>query len=266
MSTHEIRLRAILGSVGVHLFLLVILLLWHVDSTIISSPPIQLTLQSFTFPVSEVRPEPAGGSGPREGGGRTKSRATGKQPATRTTRVNLPERRLAPLDDIVPVPDAHTKDAQDRAGQERARVSEGSMARKERQAGTGGKETATDRSGTSRSSSTAGSGSVRESGSAGTGRSSLSGDIQWIGGGKRKRISGSLPKYPAGTTVEAQIRLELVVAPNGKVRSVRAVQKANARLEEAAIREVRKWRFEPLARSVKQLDQKCRVTFNFRLK
>jgi TonB family protein len=94
----------------------------------------------------------------------------------------------------------------------------------------------------------------------------LSGDIQWVGGGKRKRISGSLPKYPSGSTVEAQIRLEATVAPNGSVRSVRAVQKANARLEEAGIREVRKWRFEPLPRSVKQRDQKCLITFNFRLK
>jgi TonB family protein len=55
------------------------------------------------------------------------------------------------------------------------------------------------------------------------------------------------------------------VAPNGTVKSVKPAQKANARLEEAAMRELRRWRFEPLSRTLPQREQKCVVTFNFKL-
>jgi len=60
--------------------------------------------------------------------------------------------------------------------------------------------------------------------------------------------------------------MEAVVTPDGKVKSVRPAQKGNARLEDAASRVLRTWRFEPLPRAFPQRDQRCLVTFNFTLR
>jgi TonB family protein len=69
--------------------------------------------------------------------------------------------------------------------------------------------------------------------------------------------------YPKGVNIEAQIRLEAQVMPDGRIRAVRPVQKGNTALEEAAIAKVRHWIFEPLALSIPQRDQNCVITFNF---
>ena len=90
--------------------------------------------------------------------------------------------------------------------------------------------------------------------------------IQWAQGGARRKISGELPKYPAGVNVEAQIKILAVVLPNGSVQSAQPAQKANTQLEEAAIKEVRFWKFEPLRPSQPQREQSCVVTFLFTLK
>jgi len=90
--------------------------------------------------------------------------------------------------------------------------------------------------------------------------------LEWTNGGTRKKLSGDLPKYPEGTNVEAQIRILAVVTPDGNVRSVQPAQRANARLEDAAMRELRLWRFEPLPSGAPQVDQSCVVSFQFRLK
>ncbi|MDE3057997.1 MAG: hypothetical protein KGJ59_08580 [Bacteroidota bacterium] len=91
-------------------------------------------------------------------------------------------------------------------------------------------------------------------------------DIQWSGGGQRNLAAGDLPKYPAGVKVGAQIKLRIVVLPSGAVKSVQPLQKGNTRLENAAIKEVRLWMFEPLSSSDPQVEQRCVVTFNFRLR
>ena len=100
-------------------------------------------------------------------------------------------------------------------------------------------------------------------GSAGTG---VSFALEWSEGGTRKKVSGALPSYPPGVTVEAQIKLETTVAPDGSVTRVQPVQKGNARLEEAAMKEVWRWKFEPLRATSRQVDQTCYITFNFRLR
>lgn len=96
--------------------------------------------------------------------------------------------------------------------------------------------------------------------------SNVSYDIQWAGGGTRNLSSGDLPRYPAGVKVGAQIKLRVVVLPSGAVKSVQPLQKGDTRLENAAIKEVRLWMFEPLSSSDPQVEQRCVVTFNFRLK
>ncbi len=90
--------------------------------------------------------------------------------------------------------------------------------------------------------------------------------MSWLNGGVRRKISGALPKYPSGVNVEAQIDILAVVAPDGSVKSVQPAQKGNSKLENAAMRELRYWKFEQLRVSVPQIDQTCVVTFNFKLK
>ena len=41
---------------------------------------------------------------------------------------------------------------------------------------------------------------------------------------------------------------------------------ANWCLEEAAMKEVWRWKFEPLRATSRQVDQTCYITFNFRLR
>jgi TonB family protein len=100
----------------------------------------------------------------------------------------------------------------------------------------------------------------------GEGEGSGAFSLQWLHGMTRRKLSGELPIYPQGTTVTAQIRILAVVYPDGTVRSVQPQQKANRLLEEAAMKAVRSWKFEPLGSSLPQIEQSCIITFSFRLK
>jgi TonB family protein len=90
--------------------------------------------------------------------------------------------------------------------------------------------------------------------------------MKWLQGGMRKKISGDLPKYPEGAKVEAEIRLLAIVSPDGSVQALQPAQKGNTRLEEAAMKEVRYWKFEPLKSSQPQVTQRCEIVFLFTLK
>jgi TonB family protein len=122
----------------------------------------------------------------------------------------------------------------------------------------------TDRPGMMPSGSGIGEG-VSRPGSGGAG-SGVGFDVQWTGGGSRKKLSGEIPKYPERTNVAAQVRIRAWVLPNGSVRAVQPVQKANTALEDAAMKELKLWRFEPLPPSMPQVEQDCVVTFLFRLR
>ena len=103
-------------------------------------------------------------------------------------------------------------------------------------------------------------------GGGGTIGDNISYNVQWAGGKVRNLLSGDLPKYPAGVNVEAQIRLRVVVQPRGTVKSIQPLRKGDTRLEDAAIKEVKLWRFQSLQSSQPALDQECTVTFNFKMK
>jgi hypothetical protein len=90
--------------------------------------------------------------------------------------------------------------------------------------------------------------------------------MKWLAGGTRRKISGELPKYPDGAKVEAEIRFFAVVDPTGAIEALHPAQKADSRLEDAALKEIRYWRFEPLKPSQPQVDQTCEITFLFTLK
>jgi len=86
--------------------------------------------------------------------------------------------------------------------------------------------------------------------------------VRWSGGGIRRKVAGNVPSYPAGVTAEALVRLEVVVAGGGSVRSARVLQAGDAQCDEEALREVRQWKFEPLPRQQAR-DQKCVVLVSF---
>jgi len=108
-------------------------------------------------------------------------------------------------------------------------------------------------------------------GGTGAGIGSGSGDgvsfgIQWSGAGTRRLQSGGMPSYPSGVNAEAQIKVKLIVLPNGTVKSAQPMQKGDTRLENAALKVVRQWKFDALQSGQPAVDQPCIVTFNFRLK
>ena len=105
-----------------------------------------------------------------------------------------------------------------------------------------------------------------DSGENGGGEGSGVFSLQWLHGMTRRKLSGELPTYPQGATVSAQVRILTIVFPDGTVRSVQPEQKANRLLEEAAMKAVRSWKFEPLVSSLPQVEQSCIITFSFRLK
>jgi outer membrane biosynthesis protein TonB len=94
----------------------------------------------------------------------------------------------------------------------------------------------------------------------------ISYNVQWAGGRSRDLVSGDLPKYPPGVNVDAQIKLKVVVQPRGTVKSVQPLRKGDTRLENAAIKEVRLWRFQSLQSAQPALDQVCTIIFNFKVK
>jgi TonB family protein len=126
---------------------------------------------------------------------------------------------------------------------------------------TGGKEVNADVTGRS-----GGTGVATPSGGAGGSGDGISYGIQWSGTGTRRLESGALPVYPPGVNTEAQIKVKLIVLPSGAVKGQQPMQKGDTRLENAALRAVRSWKFEALQSGQPAVDQSCIVTFNFRLK
>ncbi len=90
--------------------------------------------------------------------------------------------------------------------------------------------------------------------------------IDFGGRGIRKIYSYSLPKYPGGVSKEIDIKLKFAILPDGTVGKVFPLIKADARLEAVSISSLRQWRFEPLPKDMKQIEQKAVIVFPFRLK
>lgn len=183
---------------------------------------------------------------------------------TKSLPLSLPERKFPQDQDVLPLQKHEKLDAAESpVASEPTRKPEERLQR-DRPASTspGAQQT---QPGAGRSATAAGGAGpgTTEAGSDGTG---VSVALEWSEGGTRKKISGALPAYPPGVNDEAQIKLETVVAPDGSVKSVRPTQRGNLRLEEAAMREVWRWKFEPLRVTSIQRDQTCLITFNFRLR
>lgn len=250
------NVRGWVGSILLHVILAVIFLLYEVNVSVGEPEFIEVSWGSIST-VKTTTPPRASLPG-SEG-----STISANRPSQRS--VDLPDRTFAGPDDILPVPVARKLDVEEKTANSRTRVADNSKGQKERSVGLGVGEkerVATPGSGDY-------SGDVTDplaSGMLGSDvGSSVSVSMQWSDGGTRRKISGDLPEYPEGVNVEAQIKIEAVVVPDGSVKSLKPAQKGNTRLEEAAMKAVRLWRFEPLRASVPQNDQVCVITFNFRL-
>jgi TonB family protein len=90
--------------------------------------------------------------------------------------------------------------------------------------------------------------------------------IDWGGQGRRRILGYELPEYPTGVNKEADIRILFTILVDGSVGSTVIVNKADTRLESAALNSLRRWRFEPLRQSQAQSVQKVVITFPFRLR
>ena len=98
------------------------------------------------------------------------------------------------------------------------------------------------------------------------GKNNLGYDIDWGGRGQRRIYSFSLPEYPTGVNKEIDIRLRFTILPDGTVGNILPLIKADTRLEDAAIKSLRQWRFEPLAPEQRELVQTAVIIFPYRLK
>ena len=192
----------------------------------------------------------------------TRKKTDAAKPADR---VFLPERKLpSPAEETLPMARSEKIEASER-GDRQTQPSASDMGDRERTTGRSVGER--DQSGLPGTATGVNVGPA--SGTAGAGGDidkGVSFSIQWMQGGTRRKISGDLPKYPPGVNVEAQIKILTVVLPDGSVKATQPAQKANTALEDAAMKEVRFWKFEPLRSSQPQQDQTCVVTFLFTLR
>jgi len=258
MSLKSDRTKGWVGSVLLHLLIALILFFWQVSDSTGEPEFIEVTWGS----ASTARNVPA--SRPSLAGTQGKSAARTIVPKTRA--VDLPERKFDLPDEVLRMPEGKKIDVDEKPERVPVSVAENSQSAKESGAGTG--------MGQKEKFLTPGSGDLASdiSDPLGAGSSGIdvgkgvSMSMQWSDGGTRKRIGGELPDYPSGANVEAQIKVEAVVTPEGGVKSLKPAQKGNTRLEDAALKAVRLWQFEPLRKSSPQLDQTCMITFNFKLK
>lgn len=91
-------------------------------------------------------------------------------------------------------------------------------------------------------------------------------EIDFGGGGTRKIYSYILPNYPEGVQKEIDIKLRFTIMTDGTVGDIFPLIKADAKLEEVAINSLRKWKFEPLRASQKQVEQTAVIVFPYRLR
>jgi outer membrane biosynthesis protein TonB len=243
------------GSLLLHLLAAAVLFFWRFEESRTAPEFIEVTWTG----VTDVRTPAPPSSLPS---GTTAAPAKITQPLSGKKVVDLPERHMLEQEEPVSVTRTKKLDiAEEGSG---PRLSDGSLATKDRGDVTGGKEPVAGTGSFEGSGKVTGPSGVRtEASSAGK---EIGYSVQWSGGGTRKLLTGNLPSYPENANVEAQIKLEAVVLPGGKVKSLKPVQKANTKLEEAALREVRHWIFEPLPQAIPQKEQTCVITFNFRLR
>jgi len=87
--------------------------------------------------------------------------------------------------------------------------------------------------------------------------------ISW-NGIPRALLSGNRPGFPSGVQHGGTVKIRITVDPIGNVAAMVPVEKADSRLEEAAMSAIRTWRFSKLAKNYPQVDQQATATFIFK--
>lgn len=87
--------------------------------------------------------------------------------------------------------------------------------------------------------------------------------IAW-NGAARAFLYGGKPKFPEGVQQGGTVKIRITVDPSGNVMAMVPVEKADSRLEEAAMSAIRTWRFSKLAKNYPQVDQQATATFIFK--
>ncbi len=88
--------------------------------------------------------------------------------------------------------------------------------------------------------------------------------ISWSGIA-RALLSGDRPIFPGGVQQGGTVKIRITVDPTGNVAAMVPVEKADPRLEEAAMSAIRTWRFSKLAKNYSQVDQQATATFVFKV-
>lgn len=253
-----------IGSLVFHAALAIVLIVLTVPQIVANEELIELSWGAAVAPASDLQTAAQAPASSSEG--RSADVALPRSTQKAAQPVVLPDRRFPDTgDETIGMPRSEKLDVP-QAGAPQTRSATASVGEKEQGLGKG--------LGEKEPFATNPAPGVSPSGIASPGTGGLGGDvdrgvafsIQWMGGGTRKRVSGDLPEYPSGTNVEAQIKIQAVVQPDGSVKTVQPLQKANTKLEDAAMRAIRQWKFEPLRSGQSQLDQNCVITFLFKLK
>ena len=89
------------------------------------------------------------------------------------------------------------------------------------------------------------------------------------GGGGLVVISRVLPQYPPrarAQRIEGWVRLEVEVSPSGTVSAARVVAASPERVfDDAALKAIRRWRFQPAFKEGRAVSQRATLTMKFRL-
>jgi TonB family protein len=88
------------------------------------------------------------------------------------------------------------------------------------------------------------------------------GPIDWGGGGNRTVLYKKLPEYPKGVNTSAEIKIRFTVSRDGTVISMVPLQKGDPALEQAAMKALKQWRFNPLQEEKSMYGI---ITFTFKL-
>lgn len=236
-------------SVGAHGALLLLFAFWSAGRPEVPVPgALQVELGAF----AEGRPVQQAAAPPET--------PASEQDASPSTPVDLPEQQPPPAgddpppedppdeqQDAAPVPDASTPD---------------SSAVASAQAPAAPDTAATDTSraaGAEEAASTSGA-ATGEEGDADDEEKAAPFDIEGL---DRTRLHGRLPQYTE--KVNATIKVEITVSPQGRVVGQRLLQKANPSLERSVLEALRQWRFDRLPSGAPQENQTGVVTFRFRL-
>lgn len=89
------------------------------------------------------------------------------------------------------------------------------------------------------------------------------GDIDWGGGGNRVVLFKKVPQYPAGVNTSGTIKIQFTVLMDGTIDKMYPLEKADPRLERAAMDALRQWRFNSISQNVVQVGI---ITLTFKLR